>query len=70
MGGFKELKRGQKRRVVLHTQGPRSHAEGEAFRKDLLRLIKKHKTRVLGYKKGRKKSKSKPKSRRKRTRRG
>jgi len=68
MGGFKELKRGQKRRVVLHTQGPRSHAEGEAFRKDLLRLIKKHKTRVLGYKKGKKKSKAK--SRRKRTRRG
>jgi hypothetical protein len=68
MGGFRELKRGQKRRVVLHTQGPRSHAEGEAFRKDLLRLIKKHKTRVLGYKKGKKKSKAK--SRRKRTRRG
>lgn len=68
MGGFRELKRGQKRRVVLHTQGPRSHAEGEAFRKDLLRLIKKHKTRVLGYKKGKKKSKAK--SKRKRTRRG
>ncbi len=67
MSGFKALKRGEKKKVVLHTEGPRSHAEGEAFRKDLLRLLRKHGTRVLGYRKGKKKSKSK--SRRKRTRR-
>jgi hypothetical protein len=68
MGGFKALRHGQKRKIVLHTRGPRSHAEAEAFRKALLKLIKKHKTRVLGYRKGTKKSK--PKSKRKRARRG
>ncbi len=69
MSGFKALKRGQKRKVVLHTQGPRTDAEAEAFRKDLLRLLKKHKTRVLGYRTGRKKSKAKRRSTRRRTRR-
>lgn len=67
MGGFRELKPGQKRRVVLHTRGPRSHAQAEAFRKALLKVIAKHSTSVVGYRKGTKKSK--PKSKRKRTRR-
>ena len=68
MGGFKALKHGQKRRVVLHTDGPRSHAQAQAFRKALLKLLAKHKTRVVGYRKSG--SKAKPKVKAKRGRRG
>jgi hypothetical protein len=68
MGGFKALKHGQKRRVVLHTEGPRSHAQAQTFRKALLKLLAKHKTRVVGYKK--KASKAKSKAKGKRGRRG
>ncbi len=66
MGRFKPLKQGQKRRVVLHTRGPRSKKEGAEFRKALLKLIRKHRTSLTSYRKSKPKSKT---SRRKRTRR-
>ena len=48
MGGFRELKPGQTKKVVLRTKGPRSTAQAKAFRKALLKLIAKYKTRVVG----------------------
>ena len=68
MGRFKPLKQGQKRRVVLHTRGPRSKEEGAEFRQALLKLIKKHRTSLASLKARKSKPKSKT-SRRKRTRR-
>jgi hypothetical protein len=62
MGRFKPLKQGQKRRVVLHTRGPRSKKEGAEFRQALLKLIKKHRTSLASLK-------VRKTSRRKRTRR-
>jgi len=62
MGRFKPLKQGQKRRVVLHTRGPRSKEEGAEFRQALLKLIKKHRTSLASLK-------VRKTSRRKRTRR-
>jgi hypothetical protein len=65
MGGFKEIKPGQHKRIILHS-GPRTEKEGEAFRRDLLALLRKHKTRVVGYRKGvkaRKAKARKPKAR-------
>lgn len=62
MGGFRELKHGQKKRIILHTEGPRSHAEAQAFRKQLLALLKKHRTGVVGYRASVKAKKAKPKA--------
>ena len=64
MGRFRSLKQGQKRRVVLHTRGPRSRKEGAEFRKALLKLIRKHRTSLASLRKPKSKT-----SRRKRARR-
>lgn len=68
MGGFRELKPGQTKKIVLHTKGPRTAAQAQAFRKALLKLIAKHKTRVAGSRAKASKAKSKAKPKRKRKR--
>lgn len=65
MGRFRELKPGQTKKVVLRTKGPRSAAQAKAFRKALLTLIAKYKTRVVGSP-AKAKAKKKPKGKRKR----
>ena len=60
MGGFRALTHRQKKVIRISKEGPRSDAEGEAFRKELLAVLRKHKAVVVGYRKGVKRRKAKP----------
>jgi len=52
MGGFRALTHRQKKVIRISKEGPRSDAEGEAFRKELLAVLRKHGAVVVGYRKG------------------
>jgi hypothetical protein len=69
MGGFRELKPKQVKRWTLHAKGPRTHAEAQAFRRDLVRLAKKHKTTLLNYRADAPQAKPKAKAKAKRKKR-
>jgi len=60
MGGFRALTHRQKKVIRISKEGPRSDAEGEAFRKELLAVLRKHGAVVVGYRKGVKLRKAKP----------